>query len=163
MYDDMTYACVPFEQLRVQELYEIMALRQEVFIVEQNCPYMDADGKDQQAWHLMGRDATGRLIAYTRLLPQGVSYPEYASIGRVVSSPSVRGTGAGKALMVKSIEMMRHLFGPGPIKIGAQSYLLQFYSSFGFRSTGEEYLEDGIPHTKMILPGAKGLVNVEEI
>ena len=147
----MTFSCVPFNQLYVQELYDIMALRQEVFIVEQSCPYLDADGKDPLSWHLMGRDDTGRLTAYTRLLPKGVSYPEYTSIGRVVSSPSVRGTGAGREIMVKSIEMTRHLFGPGPIKIGAQSYLLRFYESFGFRSTGEEYLEDGIPHTKMLL------------
>jgi ElaA protein len=151
MYGNMTFSCLPFNQLSAQELYDIMALRQEVFIVEQNCPYLDADGKDPRAWHLLGRDDTGRLIAYTRLLPVGVSYPEYTSIGRVVSAPGVRGTGAGKALMVKSIEMTRHLFGPGPIKIGAQSYLLRFYESFGFRSTGEEYLEDGIPHTKMVL------------
>lgn len=129
-----------------------MALRQEVFVVEQNCPYLDADGKDPDSWHLMGRDASGKLVCYTRLLPEGLSYPEYISIGRVVSSPAARGTGAGKTLMRRSIDLCRQLFGNQPIKIGAQSYLLQFYEGFGFRSTGEEYLEDGIPHTKMILP-----------
>jgi ElaA protein len=147
----MKYSCLPFKDLNVNELYEIMALRQEVFIVEQNCPYLDTDGKDLHSWHLMGRNEAGKLIAYTRLLPVGISYPDYASIGRVVSAPLVRGSGAGKHLMQKSIEMCLYLFNQAPIKIGAQSYLLRFYESLGFQSTGEEYLEDGIPHTKMIL------------
>jgi ElaA protein len=135
------------------QLYEILALRAEVFVVEQNCPYQDCDGKDPDSLHLMGRDDAGKLICYTRLLPKGLAYPEYVSIGRVVSSPAVRGAGVGKILMEKSIAHCRLLFGNQPIKIGAQSYLLKFYESFGFQSTGEEYLEDGIPHTKMILHG----------
>jgi ElaA protein len=147
----LTFSCLPFDQLSPFELYDIMALRQEVFIVEQNCPYLDADRKDFQSWHLMGRNAEGKLVAYTRLLPKGLAYEAYVSIGRVVTSPLARGTGAGKILMQRSIEMCRHLFGNQAIKIGAQSYLLKFYESFGFQSTGEEYLEDGIPHTKMIL------------
>jgi ElaA protein len=147
----MQYSCLPFQDLNVNELYEIMALRQVVFIVEQNCPYLDADGKDQHSWHLMGRNKEGLLITYTRLLPPGISYPDYASIGRVVSSPLARGTGAGKQLMQKSIEMCQFLFPNAPVKIGAQSYLLRFYGNLGFQSTGEEYLEDGIPHTKMVL------------
>ncbi len=145
------FTCKPFHGLSVDELYEILALRQEVFIVEQNCPYLDCDGKDQHAHHLMGHDAAGKLLVYTRLLPAGVSYPTYMSIGRVVSSPAARGTGLGRVLMHESIAECRRLFGHGPIKIGAQSYLVKFYESFGFASTGEEYLEDGIPHTKMIL------------
>ena len=147
----LNFTCVPFKDLTVNELYEAIALRQEVFAVEQNCPYQDADGKDQYAWHLMGRDASGRLLAYTRLLPLGVSYPDYPSIGRVVTSPAARGTGAGKELMHKSVSMCQLLFGNLPIKIGAQSYLLRFYEGFGFVSTGEAYLEDGIPHTEMVL------------
>src|SRR5690606_11802377 len=106
--------------------------------VEQNCPYLDADGKDLASWHLMGRNEADRLICYTRLLPEGVSYAGYVSIGRVVSSPAARGTGAGRILMRRSIEMCRHLFGNQLIKIGAQSYLVKFYESFGFQSTGEE-------------------------
>jgi ElaA protein len=145
------YRCIPFNELTPYELYEALALRQEVFVVEQNCPYQDCDGKDQESWHLFGRNAAGKLIAYTRLLPEGLSYAGYTSIGRVVSSPAARGTGAGRDLMNKSIQMTRELFGDLPIKIGAQSYLLRFYESFGFQSTGEEYLEDGIPHTKMVL------------
>lgn len=140
-----------------------MALRQEVFVVEQNCPYLDADGKDLLSWHLMGRDKQGKILCYTRLLPDGVSYSGYTSIGRVVSSPSVRGTGAGRVLMHRSIELCRHLFGPLPIKIGAQTYLLRFYESFGFQSTGEEYLEDGIPHTKMIFEPAAGLASSKTV
>lgn len=146
----ISFSCLSFDQLRPAELYEILALRQEVFIVEQNCPYLDCDGKDLQSWHLMGRDETGKLICYTRLLPEGLSYQGYTSIGRVISAPQARGTGAGKILMERSIDMCYHLFGRQPIKIGAQTYLLKFYESFGFQSTGEAYLEDGIPHTKMI-------------
>jgi ElaA protein len=147
----LTFSCLPFHLLTPYELYDIMSLRQEVFVVEQNCPYLDADGKDPGSWHLMGRNAADKLICYTRLLPNGLAYEGYVSIGRVVSSPAVRGTGTGKILMQRSIEMCWHLFGNQPVKIGAQSYLVKFYESLGFRSTGEEYLEDGIPHTKMTL------------
>lgn len=120
--------------------------------MEQNCPYLDADGLDQSAWHLFGWDAAGRLVAYTRLLPLNVPFHGCASIGRVVTAPFARGTGAGREIMQRSIEFCWHLFGAHPIKIGAQSYLLNFYASLGFESTGENYLEDGIPHTKMVLP-----------
>jgi ElaA protein len=149
---NIQFKCVPFQELSTSELYEIMALRQEVFIVEQNCPYLDADGKDRYAWHLLCRQEDGKLIAYTRLLPKGISYPDYPSIGRVVNSPEVRGQGVGIVLMEKSIALCRHLFGNEPIKIGAQRYLKTFYEERGFVSTGEEYLEDGIPHLKMIRP-----------
>ncbi|MCC6412548.1 MAG: GNAT family N-acetyltransferase [Saprospiraceae bacterium] len=144
------FTCKSFHELSVDELYEILALRQEVFIVEQNCPYLDCDGKDQQSHHLLGRGADGKLLVYTRLLPPGLSYETYMSIGRVVSAPAARGTGLGRVLMHKSIDECHRLFGHGPIKIGAQTYLLKFYEGFGFESTGEEYLEDGIPHTKMV-------------
>jgi ElaA protein len=143
------FVCKPFYRLTLDELYALMMLRQEVFVVEQNCPYLDADGRDQESWHLMMYDGA-QLIACTRLLPKGLAYPEYQSIGRVVTSQAARGTGAGKILMQESVKQCIALFGNGAIKIGAQSYLLQFYESFGFISTGEEYLEDGIPHTKMI-------------
>lgn len=145
------FSCLAFTELSTHALYEILALRQTVFVVEQNCPYLDCDGLDLQSWHLMGRDETGRLVCYTRLLPEGLPYAGYTSIGRVVSAPSVRGTGIGKVLMQESIKRCLQLFGPKPIKIGAQTYLLKFYEGLGFQSTGEAYLEDGIPHTKMIL------------
>ncbi|MCS7037635.1 MAG: GNAT family N-acetyltransferase [Saprospiraceae bacterium] len=148
---DLEVTCRPFAALTVYELYDIMALRQEVFVVEQNCAYLDADGKDLEAWHVMGRDAQERLAAYTRLLPLGVSYEGYASIGRVVSAPFARRAGLGRLIMEHSLAWCVRLFGPVPLKISAQTYLLGFYESFGFRSTGEEYLEDGIPHTAMVL------------
>ncbi len=140
-----------FRDLTPEELYEVLALRQKVFIVEQNCPYLDADGRDAGCLHLMGWDDAGRLAAYTRLLPRGVAYEDYASIGRVVTAPEARGTGAGKRLMEESIRRLYESLGHCDIKIGAQTYLLRFYEGFGFRSTGREYLEDGIPHTEMVL------------
>lgn len=146
-----TIRCTHFNDLTVKELYAIMALRQEVFIVEQNCPYLDADGKDLAAWHLMLFDENESLLACTRLLQTGISYPDYASIGRVVSAPRVRGQNLGRRIMTESLQKMAELFPKQGVKIGAQSYLLRFYESFGFVSTGENYLEDGIPHTSMIL------------
>lgn len=147
----LLFSCVPFADLTPFELYEIMALRQEVFVVEQICPYLDADGKDPMAWHLMVRNEERRLVAYTRLLPVGAVYTGYSSIGRVVSAQAARGMGAGKAAVQRSIELCRHLFGDHPIKIGAQTYLLAFYEGLGFCSTGEEFVEDGIPHVKMVM------------
>lgn len=143
-----------FDELTSRELYAILQLRSEVFVVEQNCVYQDMDGKDLKAWHLMGYepDKHGeKLLAHTRLLPKGISYTE-ASIGRVVSSPAVRGQGIGRELMLKSIESIYTLYGKGPIRIGAQLYLKSFYASLGFIPEGEIYLEDNIPHIIMYLP-----------
>jgi ElaA protein len=136
-----------FEDLTPHELYAILQLRNEVFVVEQNCVFQDADDKDQESYHLMGF-AGNKLAAYTRLVPPGVSYTE-ASIGRVVTSPAVRRSGAGRELMKQSIDTCRELFGNGPIKIGAQLYLKSFYESFGFRQISDVYLEDGIEHIYM--------------
>lgn len=149
--DTPTITCKHFKELSTTDLYDIIKLRIEVFCVEQNCPYQDADGKDQESWHLMFYNNNKQLIAYSRLMPEGLSYTGYASIGRVVTSPLVRKKGIGKLLMKESLEQVKKLFGNIPVKIGAQTYLLKFYESFGFRSTGEEYLEDGIPHTKMVI------------
>ncbi len=146
----LNFECIPFHQLTIFQLYEIMVLRQEVFVVEQNCPYLDADGKDQESWHLMAWNTAGKLVAYARLLPKGVAYSDYPAIGRIVNAPTVRGTGVGRALVQRAIETAIQLFGNEPIKIGAQLYLRQFYQSFGFESVGEEYLEDGILHISMI-------------
>jgi len=147
----MTIKCLPFYQLNLDEFYAMMALRQEVFIVEQNCPYLDADGKDQDGWHVMGFDKNNEMIAYTRLLPKGISYEKYASIGRVVSSQKARGTGVGKKIMQASIDWSQRLFPNEKIKISAQTYILEFYKNLGFEPVGEEYLEDDIPHIGMIL------------
>jgi ElaA protein len=136
-----------FDELTLDELYNILQLRNEIFIVEQNCMYKDLDGKDQSAWHLMATE-DDKLIAYTRILPPGVSYNDPA-IGRVVTSPSKRGSGSGRELMKRSIEACERLFGTISITLSAQVYLKSFYGSFGFIVVGEEYLEDGIPHIKM--------------
>jgi len=144
------YTCKKFQDLSLEELYESMALRQEVFVVEQDCPYLDADGKDQSSFHLMGHDEEGRLVAYTRLVPQGISYEKYPSIGRVVTSPIVRGKGVGKELMEASIEWCEKLWPGVSIKISAQTYLKKFYESLGFNQVGEGYLEDDIPHIPML-------------
>lgn len=117
-------------------------------MVEQNCPYLDPDGKDLQSWHLMGWDSN-KLVAYSRLLPAGLAFEEI-SIGRVVSSPAYRGTGAGRELMKNAIETAYQLFGQQPIRIGAQLYLQQFYESLGFVQVSEMYLEDNIPHIEMV-------------
>ena len=146
----ITFKCVRFEALSLQELYEVLALRNEVFIVEQNCPFQDLDGKDQAAWHCLGFDDNQKLMAYTRLFEKSVYYDSFVSIGRVVTSPKARGGGIGKILMQESIAYCQQLFGNEPIKIGAQVYLLKFYESLGFQSIGQDYLEDGIEHTIMV-------------
>jgi ElaA protein len=146
----MNWSCKYFEELTLNELYEIGRLRQEVFIVEQNCPYVDFDGRDPFCYHLMCFDENNRLIAYSRIVPKGISYENYISIGRVITSGTVRNSGIGRLLMLESIEACERLFGKVDIKISAQTYLLNFYSSLAFVSTGKEYLEDDIPHTEMI-------------
>ncbi|MFI5150620.1 MAG: GNAT family N-acetyltransferase, partial [Bacteroidia bacterium] len=145
----LRWTLCPFSELKPSALYAILQLRNEVFVVEQNCVFQDADGKDEACLHLQGYDPKGKLIAYSRIVPPGVSYLE-ASIGRVVTSPAARGTGAGRELMKQSIEEVRKLYGAVPIRIGAQSYLQKFYASFGFEIDGEEYLEDNIPHYIML-------------
>jgi ElaA protein len=144
----MRWVCKRFSELTPDELYSILQLRIEVFVVEQNCAFQDADDKDRPAWHCMGWDA-GHLVAYSRLLPAGVSFAE-ASIGRIVTSPAIRGSGAGKELMQESIARLREFYGDVPIRIGAQRYLKRFYESFGFAQSGEIYLEDGIEHIEMV-------------
>jgi len=147
----ITITCKHFKELSTIELYEIMKLRIEVFSVEQNCPYQDADGKDLECWHLMIYDSAKTLVAYSRIVPIGVSYTDYTSIGRVITSLSVRMQGIGKLLMQKSIEQTKQLFPDKPLKISAQAYLRKFYTELGFKATGEEYIEDHIPHIGMVL------------
>jgi ElaA protein len=137
-----------FNELTPHELYAILQLRIEVFVVEQHCVFQDADDKDQESHHLMGWQEN-KLVAYTRLVPPGHIY-EQASIGRVVTSPIVRRYGAGKQLMQESIKAIYQLFGNDPIKIGAQFYLKNFYESFGFKQISDIYLEDGIEHIYML-------------
>jgi len=139
----------PFQALDAAELYALLQLRQSVFVVEQNCPYPDLDGLDQQGWHM--RCLLGdTVLAYQRCLPPGVAYPE-SSLGRIVVNPDVRGTRLGRELVQRGIAFNRQQWPQTDIYIGAQAYLLAFYSSLGFVSEGEPYLEDGILHIHMRL------------
>ncbi|GAB3904180.1 GNAT family N-acetyltransferase [Mucilaginibacter boryungensis] len=147
----MTYKKITraFNELSVTELYELLRLRSEVFVVEQNCVFLDMDNKDQQCHHVLLYNDT-QLAAYARVLPPGLSYKE-ASIGRIITSLAVRGTGAGKVLTTYAIEESRRLYGNGPIRIGAQVYAMKFYAQLGFKADGEIYDEDGIDHIEMVL------------
>jgi ElaA protein len=144
-----TRICKPFNELSTTELYDMLRLRSEVFVVEQNCVFLDQDDKDQKCHHVLFYDGE-TIVASSRLVPPGVSYPEM-SIGRIVTSMAVRGTGVGKLLVDYSIAECRKLFGNGPIKIGAQLYAKKFYEAFGFVQSSDVYDEDGIDHIKMIL------------
>ena len=139
-----------FHALTTEELYKILALRAEVFVVEQNCPYQDVDGKDLNSIHVLGY-IKNELVAYARVLSQGISYQEYASIGRIVTSPSIRGNNYGHDLVDFSIKVCQKNFPSQPIKISAQAHLEKFYNAHSFKATGEAYLEDDIPHIGMIL------------
>jgi ElaA protein len=132
-----------FDELTVFELYAIIALRERVFVVEQRCAYLDADGHDGQARHLWAADDRG-IVAYLRVVPAGEKFAE-ASIGRVVVDGRARGTGIGRELMRRGIALV-----DGPIRIGAQAHLQAFYNELGFETASPPYDEDGIPHVEMI-------------
>ncbi len=147
-----------FKQLTATELYELLKLRSEVFVVEQQCVYLDLDGKDAKALHLLGYDA-GELAAYTRLFAPG-DYFEEASIGRVAVSQRHRGKGLGREIMVASLQALETRFGPVEIALSAQAYLRRFYEDLGFAVEGSEYLEDGIPHIHMARRQTPGLKTI---
>ncbi|MBC8083453.1 MAG: GNAT family N-acetyltransferase [Hymenobacter sp.] len=147
----LTWTTKPFDALSLAELYALLRLRAEVFVVEQACAFQDLDGQDPAALHLLGHTEAGELAAYARLFGAGISYPE-ASIGRVVVSPAFRRYGLGRALLRQALTEVAAQFGEQPIQIGAQLYLQNFYESFGFRQRGEGYLEDGIAHLHMVRP-----------
>jgi ElaA protein len=141
-----------FEDLSKEDWYTIIMRRQEVFIVEQNCVYQDVDGVDLQAFHLLGWQGAGaqrQLVAYLRCVFPGVKYKE-VSLGRVLSAPSVRGTGLGRELLAQGITGADRRYPGHDIRISAQLYLEAFYRSFGFERTSEPYDEDGIPHVEML-------------
>ncbi|MBW8314085.1 MAG: GNAT family N-acetyltransferase [Hydrogenophaga sp.] len=149
----MRWRCLPFDALLPRTLYALLQLRSAVFVVEQTCAFQDLDGADADCMHLLGEHARAggepELLAYTRLVPAGLKYPE-ASIGRVVTAPSTRGSGMGHALMAESIRMLHSLWGVQPIRIGAQAHLERFYNAHGFVSDDKPYIEDGIPHLEML-------------
>lgn len=149
------WRCLPFASLEVAELYRVLQLRAEVFVVEQACVFQDMDGLDPACMHLLGEapeDADGvRLLAYARLLPAGLGFAE-VSIGRVATAPTMRGSGLGHALMRESIVQAQGLWSEQPIRIGAQAHLQTFYRHHGFEPDGEQYIEDGIDHIEMLRP-----------
>jgi len=140
-----------FHDLAPDDLYDILALRTAVFIVEQKCAYQDSDGADRVSHHLWTRDQNGEIAAYLRVVPPGIKYVE-PSLGRISTSASARGTGLGRAIVLEGIARVAKMYGPSAIRIGAQRYLLRFYEQLGFVSSGYEYDEDDIPHTEMLRP-----------
>jgi len=137
-----------FEALTLTELYELLQLRSEVFVVEQACIFQDMDGADAQAMHLLGT-LGGTLVAYARCFAAGVKFKE-ASIGRVITRSTLRGSGAGHVLVRQAIDRVTQQGGPQALRIGAQARLENFYQQHGFSRTGEAYIEDGIPHIEML-------------
>jgi len=150
--DDFFWQWSGFGELTAADLYAVVRLREAVFIVEQNCPYPDSDGRDPNAWHLLGWEerSSGRaLVAYARIFEPGVRYDE-GSIGRVVTAPDVRGTGKGRALMAEALRRFDSLAPGQPIRIAAQRRLEDFYLGLGFRTVSDPYEEDGIIHVDML-------------
>ena len=150
----MHWTWARFEELGVDALYDALALRCRVFILEQG-PYLDPDGLDRVAWHLLGRDEAGVLQAYLRVVDPGHKYAE-PSIGRVITAPEARGTGLGRALVAEGMRRTLDAFPGQGIRISAQAHLERFYGGFGFGKVGEPYLEDDIPHVEMLRPPAAG-------
>jgi ElaA protein len=150
--DAISWQWSRFEDLSTADLYEIIRLREAVFVVEQNCPYPDADGRDPSAWHLLGWLGNGtdrKLAAYARVFEPGVRYTE-GSIGRVVTAPEARRLGLGKALMAEALRRLESLAPGQTVKVAAQRYLENFYSQFGFHTASTPYEEDGIIHVDML-------------
>ncbi len=150
--DGISWQWSRFSELTTEDLYAVVRLREAVFVVEQNCPYPDADGRDPNAWHLLGwtQGTAGRgLVAYARIFEPGVRYDQ-ASIGRVVTASEVRGTGLGKVLMAEALRRIESLAPAQPVKIAAQRRLEDFYLGFGFRTISAPYEEDGIIHVDML-------------
>ena len=137
-----------FQELTVDETYNILKLRSEVFVVEQNCVYQDLDGKDDRAMHLFYKEEN-EMIAYTRIFQKGDYYQENPSIGRVVVSKKERGKEIGKSIMKESILYIKNNYNNKSIELSAQKYLDKFYKDLDFYSEGDDYLEDGIPHQRM--------------
>lgn len=148
----MTWQWLPFDALDRVQLYELLRLRSEVFVVEQNCVFQDMDGLDAQAMHLLGTcevNGAPQLVAYVRCFPKGITFDE-ASIGRVVTRQSARANGLGHVLMAEAIRALQQQWGVQAIRIGAQAHLKNFYQRHGFADVGKPYVEDGIDHIEMV-------------
>jgi len=146
---NLTWHCKPFSELSTDEFHHIIQLRINVFIVEQNCPYPELDGKDLNAIHVFAKNENNEIVAVARILKPGVSYSE-CSIGRVATSKNSRLHKVGIQLMNYTIENIYALFGKSDIRISAQEYLKNFYEKFGFKKVSDSYLEDDIPHIEML-------------
>lgn len=144
---EITWRLKSFGKLTTSELYDLLALRAEVFVVEQDCVYLDTDGKDKKAWHVLGHK-NGKLVAYARIFAPG-DYFDECSIGRVVVAHSARWRGVGHELMRSAIAAIGRIFGDVAITISAQRHLEKFYRAHGFETVSAPYLEDGIPHVRM--------------
>lgn len=144
----MNWTCLRFAELGVDNLYDALALRSRVFVMEQG-PYLDPDGVDRFSAHLLGRDGAGVLQAYLRLVDPGVKYEE-PSIGRVITAPAVRGTGLGRVLVAEGLVRCTVAWPGRGVRISAQSRLERFYREFGFVRMGADYLEDNIAHVEML-------------
>lgn len=140
-----------FKELNTDELYELLKLRVKVFVVEQNCPYPEIDGKDRhpETLHVIGKNKDGKIVAYSRILPPGLSFKQ-VSIGRVVVGKNSRGQGISDAMLKKTLDQINLIWPDEDIQIGAQIYLKDFYQSHGFEPASKSYLEDGIPHIDMV-------------
>ncbi len=143
----LDWTLAAWDDLSTRQLHDLLQLRSEVFVVEQNCVFQDIDGADPQALHLLGSHG-GQLLAYARCFPPGVKFVE-ASIGRVVTRPAARGGGLGHVLIDQAVAAVTQQWGAQPIRIGAQARLVGYYSQHGFVDDGKPYVEDGIDHLEM--------------
>ncbi|HJV61406.1 MAG TPA: GNAT family N-acetyltransferase [Albitalea sp.] len=154
-FPDLAWRSCPFDELTPRELQDIYMARQQVFAIEQNCVYLDADGYDEASWHIAAWSAVQRMpLAYARLVAPGFKYAE-PSIGRVITTAAARGTGLGRELVRRATALSARLYPQHGIRISAQSRLETFYQEAGFVIVGERYMEDGIPHTEMLRAAAK--------
>ena len=149
MQSNITWQCAAFSELSAAQLYAILKVRSEVFVLEQNCVYQDIDGLDLQCLHVIAWNDDQQVAAYLRVVPPGLKYAE-VSLGRVVSSNAVRGTGIGKKLMGNAMNLVEQNYPGQPVLIQAQSYLENFYQTFGFVTVSDVLMEDGIPHFMML-------------
>jgi ElaA protein len=147
--EPITWSVLQFDDLSVNQLFDVLQLRNQIFIVEQNCPYLDLDLKDQKCFHVMGYNNLGQLMATSRVLPAGISYPE-VSLGRVAVALPARGFGIGDELNRKSLDFIIDYYGDVPVRLSAQKHLSNFYKKHGFSVVSDPYDEDGIPHVEML-------------
>ena len=146
----LSWRFAAFDDLTPRDVHDIFRVRIEVFVIEQECPFQDVDGADPSSWHLLGTNGSSDLVAYCRLVPPGVKYAE-PSIGRIVTTAQVRGTGCGRELVKEALARTEALWPGKPIRIGAQARLEKFYNEFGFVQSSDPYDEDGILHIEMLL------------